>query len=104
MAAGSASSQTNKQRKRAHAPAVGLRLQDMLRLAAEKGLVDTRDKVMLHGRIEAALVAAAKRKTGISSETELLRAALVNLAFADEYVHWLLSQAGSVDPGLDLEF
>ena len=50
------------------------------------------------------LVAEAKRKTGISSDSKLLEAALANLAVADDYMEWLHSQRGTVDPSLDLEF
>jgi len=50
------------------------------------------------------LVAQAKRKSGISSDSKLLEAALASLAVADDYADWLISQRGTVDPALDLEF
>jgi len=50
------------------------------------------------------LVAEAKRKTGISSDSKLLEAALANIVAADDYAEWLYSQRGTVDPALDLEF
>jgi hypothetical protein len=34
----------------------------------------------------------------------LLEAALANLAVADDYADWLISQRETVDPALDLEF
>jgi hypothetical protein len=50
------------------------------------------------------LVAEAKRKTGIISDSKLLETALANLAVADDYAEWLFSQRGTIDPALDLEF
>jgi hypothetical protein len=50
------------------------------------------------------LVAEAKRKTGITSDSKLLETALANIVAADDYAEWLFSQRGTVDAGLDLEF
>jgi len=50
------------------------------------------------------LVAEAKRKTGITSDTKLLEAALANIVVADDYAEWLYSQRGTIDPSLELEF
>jgi hypothetical protein len=50
------------------------------------------------------LVAEAKRKTGITSDSKLLETALANIVAADDYAEWLFSQRGTVDPALDLEF
>jgi len=51
-----------------------------------------------------ALVARAKARTGIKSDTNLIQVALANLAVADDYAEWLLSQRGTVPADLDLEF
>jgi hypothetical protein len=50
------------------------------------------------------LVAQAKRRTGIASDTKLLEAALASLALADDYAEWLLAHRGTIPPELDLEF
>ncbi|HEX7361480.1 MAG TPA: hypothetical protein VF283_13405 [Bryobacteraceae bacterium] len=50
------------------------------------------------------LVARAKARTGLKSDTDLIEVALANLAVADDYAEWLLSQRGTVDPNIDLEF
>jgi hypothetical protein len=50
------------------------------------------------------LVALAKRRTGITSDTKLLEAALASLALSDDYAEWLIAHRGTVNPGLDLEF
>jgi hypothetical protein len=51
-----------------------------------------------------ALVAEAKKRTGIESDTDLIEVALANIAIADDYADWLLSRRGSVDSGVELEF
>lgn len=51
-----------------------------------------------------ALVSSAKARTGIRSDTELLEVALANLALADDYAEWLLSQRGTLPGDLELEF
>ena len=51
-----------------------------------------------------ALVTRAKRRTGIDSDTDLIEVALANIAVADDYVDWLLSQTGAVGREADLEF
>lgn len=75
-----------------------------LALAEEKGLLKGRRTLMIRGRMPEELVAAARQKTGITSDSELLEAALANLAVADDYAEWLFSQRATVDPDLDLEF
>jgi hypothetical protein len=51
-----------------------------------------------------ALVARAKARTGVTSDTDLIQIALANLAVADDYPDWLLSQRATVDRNIDLEF
>jgi hypothetical protein len=50
------------------------------------------------------LVAQAKRRTGITSDSKLLEAGLASLALSDDYAEWLLANRGTVSPDLDLEF
>ena len=58
----------------------------------------------IRGRMPALLVAQAKRKTGITSDSKLLEAALATLVVADDYADWLLSQSATVPAEIDLEF
>ena len=83
--------------------AVSDRAKRMVAIARAKGLVSGPKTVTVRGRMAAALVEEAKRRTGIASDTELLEAALATLAVADDYGEWLVAQRGTVDPGLDLE-
>ncbi len=75
-----------------------------LALAGEKGLLKGRRTLVIRGRMPEGLVAAAKQKTGITSDSKLLEIALASLAVADDYAEWLYSQRGTVDLDLDLEF
>ena len=80
------------------------RLKDILAIANEAGLLrGTRTKVV-RGRMPEALVNKAKARTGIKKDTDLLEVALANLAVADDFPEWLLSQKGTVSKDIDLEF
>ena len=79
-------------------------LRSALSIAEEKGLLKGRRTLVIRGRMPEELVAEAKRKTGITSDSKLLETALANIVVADDYAEWLFSQRGTVDPALDLEF
>ncbi len=79
-------------------------LRGALSIAEEKGLLKGGRTLMIRGRMPEALVAQAKRRTGITSDSKLLEAALANIAVADDYAEWLFSQRGTVNRNLDLEF
>jgi hypothetical protein len=80
------------------------KLKDMLLIAQQRGLLRGTRTRMVHGRMPEALVNQAKARTGIKSDTDLIEIALANLAVADDYMDWLLSQKGTISPDLDLEF
>jgi hypothetical protein len=80
------------------------RLQEVLALAERKGLLAGKRRKVVRGRMPEALVRRAKARTGIRSDTDLLEVALANLAVADDFVDWLLSQRGTVPADADLEF
>src|SRR5450432_1334853 len=79
-------------------------LKEVLTVAAERGLLSGTRTHVLRGRMPAGLVREAKLKSGITSDSKLLEAALASLAVADDYAQWLLAQRGTVSPELDLEF
>ncbi|AEU34512.1 hypothetical protein [Granulicella mallensis] len=85
------------------APSTG-RLNEVLAVAKEHGLLSGTRTHVLRGRMPASLVEQAKRKSGITSDSKLLEAALANLAVADDYWQWLHSQCGTINPDVDLEF
>jgi hypothetical protein len=86
------------------APHVPATIRETLSLAETQGLLSGPRTLVVRGRMPVDLVRAAKRRTGIDSDSKLLEAALANLALADDYAEWLLSQRGTVNPDLDLEF
>jgi hypothetical protein len=79
-------------------------LGEILTVAQQRGLLSGSRTHVIRGRMPVALVEQAKLKTGISSDSKLLEAALANLAVSDDYARWLLAQRGTVSPALDLEF
>ena len=85
-------------------PTQAERLNHMLAIAEESGLLrGTRTKV-IRGRMPEALVNKAKARTGITSDTDLLEVALASLAVADEYPQWLLCRRGRIPQDINLEF
>lgn len=79
-------------------------LRDVLRAAEQSGLLAGPRSVTVRGRMTPALVARAKERAGVTSDTELVELALANLAMADDYGEWLVKNRASVDPDIDLEF
>jgi hypothetical protein len=80
------------------------RLREVMILAEQEGLLNGERTQVVRGRMPRALVARAKNRTGIASDTALIEIALANIAVADDYTDWLLSQRGTVPTGVDLEF
>jgi hypothetical protein len=80
------------------------RFGDVLLIAEQQGLLRGGRKLTVRGRMPSALVAEAKKKSGIQSDSKLIETALANLAIADGYGEWLLAQRGTVSKDLDLEF
>jgi len=85
-------------------PDTNRRLQDALTIAEQSGLLRGARTEIVRGRMPKALVQKAKATAGVHSDTELIEVALANLAVADHYPDWLLSQRGSVNKEIDLEF
>jgi hypothetical protein len=81
-----------------------LKLNDVMVIAEQEGLLRGERTAMVRGRMPEALVARAKKRTGITSNTDLIEVALANIAVGDDYADWLLSRRGSVNPEADLEF
>ena len=79
-------------------------MKHILVIAQDAGLLKGARTRVVRGRMPEALVNKAKARTGISKDTDLLEVALANLAVADDFPEWLLSQKGTVNKDLDLEF
>ncbi|HEY6767953.1 MAG TPA: hypothetical protein VI386_24625 [Candidatus Sulfotelmatobacter sp.] len=73
-------------------------------MAKREGLLRGGRTRIVRGRMPEALVAEAKKRTGIESDTDLIELALANIAMSDNYGEWLLSRSGTIDPEIDLEY
>jgi len=68
------------------------------RLAREKGLLKRGGKSrIVTARLTEDLIAEAKRRTGLDSDSELIRIAVANLALGDDFGEWLIAQRGRLD-------
>ena len=80
------------------------RFKEALVMAEREGLLAGGRTRVVRGRMPEALVAQARKRTGLKSDTDLIEVALANLAVGDDYADWLLSRQGTIDPEVDLEF
>ena len=71
--------------------------------ARNAGLIGGPKDSVIRGRVSTALVKAARKRDGVSTDTELLEVALSNLALADDFGDKFLKRKGTVGPDLDLE-
>lgn len=80
------------------------KIRSVLTIAQEQGLLSGARTRLIRGRLPAGLVAEAKQRTGITSDTKLIEAALANIAVEDNYWAWMRQHHGTVSKDLDLEF
>ena len=71
--------------------------------ARNAGLVGGPKDTIIRGRVSKSLVKAAKKRAGVSSDTELLEIALSSFALEDDFGEKFLKRKGSIDPDLPLE-
>lgn len=71
--------------------------------ARATGLLGGAKNERLSGRVSAKLIAAAKRRAHVSSDTKLLELALSNLALEDDFGSMLVERRGSIDGTLVLD-
>jgi hypothetical protein len=79
------------------------KLREVMVVAEREGLLHGQRTQVVRGRMPEALVARAKKRTGIDSDTDLIEVALANIAVADDYADWLLSRRGAVNREAELE-
>ena len=60
------------------------KLREIMTIAEKEGLLQGERTQMVRGRMPRALVARAKNREGIVSDTDLLEVALANIAVADD--------------------
>ena len=71
-------------------------------LAASGKLKGSRTK-RLSARIDPGLLKAARTKTGLGNDSELVNVALAVLAAPDDFGHWFAAQAGRLPKDFGLE-
>jgi hypothetical protein len=71
--------------------------------ARNAGLVGGPKDTVIRGRVSKNLVKAAKKRAGVTSDTELLEIALSSFALEDDFGERFLKRKGSIDPDLPLE-
>jgi hypothetical protein len=74
----------------------------ILTTAREEGLLGARDR-MIGGRVPAPLVEAAKARSGIRSDSELLLYALSKVAIEDDFGRKLVARKGRLPRGVLLD-
>jgi len=84
-------------------PASVSRRSVVLRTAKDAGLL-TGSSGRIAARIRKQLIDAAKTRSGIASDTELLEYALARVALEDDFGQKLVRRSGRVPRDLDLEF
>ena len=80
------------------------KFREVMVIAEEQGLLRGERNQVVRGRMPKALVAQAKKRTGVVSDTDLIELALANIAVADDYAEWLLARRGTIDREANLEF
>jgi hypothetical protein len=88
---------------RPSATQASLRRRIVMDTARRLGLLEGQNG-RIGGRVQRDLVAAAKEKCGINSDTELLEYALAKVALEDDFGAKLVRRKGRIPKGLDLEF
>lgn len=85
----------------APSPSEEARVEAVLLAAAKSGLLDDKSR-RIAGRVSQALVAQAKRQTGIEADTDLIAFALASVALEDPFPEAFRKARGKVSPDLDL--
>ena len=80
------------------------KLRDVMVIAEQEGLLRGGRTQVFRGRMPEALVARARKRTGINSDTDLIELALANIAVEDDYADSLLSRRGALSREADLDF
>ncbi|WP_294640877.1 hypothetical protein [uncultured Aureimonas sp.] len=81
----------------------GAMVEAVMHAAADEGLTVSKDG-RIAGRVSSELIAKAKARTGITSDTELLEFALASVAIDDKFAEAFHAVRGTVDPDLDFGF
>jgi hypothetical protein len=84
-------------------PLMAAKARFALEAARSSRLLEGEKTRLLSARLNERLVAAAKERTGITSDTQLVELALASLAVGDDFGEWLVSQGGRLNPDFDID-
>lgn len=84
-------------------PIRATRHEAVMRAAERSGLLGDKSS-RIGGRVSPALVAQAKRRTGIEADTDLIEFALASVALEDKFAEAFRASRGKVDEDLKLGF
>ena len=80
------------------------RLRHALEALAEKGQLAGRRTRRVSARVDPGLVEAARMRTGITNDSDLISAALALMAAPDHFGPWLVAQAGRLPAEFEVGF
>lgn len=89
--------------RRSTDPMVSARVKFALAILAANGALQGSRTKRLSARVDPGLIKAARTKTGLSNNSELVNAALAVLAAPDDFGPWFAAQAGRLPKDFELE-
>ena len=84
-------------------PVTAARIEFALSTLAASGKLKGSRSERLSARVDPGLIKAARTKTGLDSDSELVNAALAVLAAPDDFGPWFAAQAGRLPKDFELE-
>ena len=83
-------------------PLTAARLRFALADLERAGVLAGARSLKLSARVDPGLVEAARRRTGLGSDSDLINAALAVIAAGDDFGAWLVGQAGRLPEDFEL--
>lgn len=94
---------TSLARTKSFDPVTSARIEFALSTLAASGKLKGARTARLSARIDPGLMQAARAKTGLNNDSELVNAALAVLAAPDDFGPWFAAQAGRLPKDFELE-
>ena len=81
----------------------GKMVEAVMHAAADEGLITAKNG-RIAGRVSSELIAKARARTGLTSDTDLLEFALATIAIEDNFAEAFHAVRGTIDPDIDFGF
>jgi hypothetical protein len=94
---------TSLARTQSFDPVTSARIEFALSTLAASGKLKGARTARLSARVDPGLMQAARAKTGLGNDSELVNAALALLAAPDDFAPWFAAQAGRLPKDFELE-